>query len=468
MTAKGTVLIIEDSPSLAETYKAQLEKLGYGALIAGTGAVALALLSEGAGDCVLLDLKLPDMDGMEILSQARQWPHSPAVVVITANASLTLAVEAVRLGAFDYLVKPFAPARLATTITNALANTQLKREVETYRRTVEHDTLEGFIGRSVPMQRVYRIIEAAARSNASVFITGESGTGKELAAQAVHRLSPRAGKRFVALNCGAIPRDLLESTIFGHIKGAFTGAVTDQEGAAARAEGGSLFLDELGEMDMNLQTKLLRFIQTGTYERVGDGRVRQADIRFIAATNRDPLQAVAEGRLREDLFYRLFVVPVQLPPLRERGEDILLLARHFMAEISRNEGRVFTSISPKAEARLLAYDWPGNVRQLQNVIHNAMIMGDGPVLSEDMFSVLPATAPATLPAACAPAATAAPALAEDDGEILRLADMERLYVERAIKLCGGNIQLAAKRLGISASTIYRKKETWDGTQPTAG
>jgi len=465
MAAKGSVLIIEDSPSLAETYKAQLEKLGYGAIIAGTGAQALALLGEGVGDCVLLDLKLPDMDGMEILGQAKQWPHSPAVVVITANASLTLAVEAVRLGAFDYLVKPFAPARLATTITNALANTQLKREVETYRRTVEHDTLEGFIGRSVPMQRVYRIIEAAARSNASVFITGESGTGKELAAQAIHRLSPRAGKRFVALNCGAIPRDLLESTIFGHIKGAFTGAVTDQEGAAARAEGGTLFLDELGEMDMNLQTKLLRFIQTGTYERVGDGRVRQADIRFVAATNRDPLQAVAEGRLREDLFYRLFVVPVQMPALRERGDDILLLARHFMGEIARAERRSFSSLSPKAEARLLAHDWPGNVRQLQNVIHNAMIMHDGPVLTDDMLPPLPSTRE---PPRSAPASTSAamPAiLPETDGEILRLADMERLYVERAIALCGGNIQQAARRLGISASTIYRKKEVWDGTGP---
>jgi two-component system repressor protein LuxO len=313
------------------------------------------------------------------------------------------------------------------------------------------------------MQGVYRTIEAAARSTASVFITGESGTGKELAAQALHRLSPRSSKRFVALNCGAIPRDLLESTIFGHVKGAFTGATADHEGAAARADGGTLFLDELGEMEMGLQTKLLRFIQSGTYERVGEGRTRHADIRFVAATNRDPMVAVRNGLLREDLFYRLFVVPLEMPPLRDRGEDIVLIARRFLLEFAREEGRAFKSFSPEAEARLLTFSWPGNVRQLQNVIRNAVVLNDGPVLTEAMLPLAQIGIADPRPAANPPRPPVPrPDLPESETEIVSLADMERAYVERAIALCDGNIQLAARKLGISASTIYRKKESWGG------
>lgn len=460
--ARRTVLIVEDSKSLAATCQAQLAPLGHTLLLAETGRAAMDALDRAPVDCVLLDLKLPDMDGMDILRAARQRAAPPAVVVTTANAALTVAVEAVRLGAFDYLVKPFAAARLITTVGNALANTELKREVETFRRSVEHDGFCDFIGRSPPMQRVFRIIEAAARSSASVFVTGESGTGKELAAQALHRLSPRAERRFVALNCGAIPRDLLESTIFGHVKGAFTGAVTDQDGAAARADGGTLFLDELGEMDMALQTKLLRFIQTGSYERVGEPRARQADIRFIAATNRDPLAAVAEGRLREDLFYRLYVVPVALPPLRDRGEDILLIARRFLADFAREERRHFTGFTPEAEAALLGHDWPGNVRQLQNVVRNAVVLNDARLVSADMLGLRPAVRPPVPAAIAPPPAAGAAALPESEAAILPLPRMEQLYIERAIALCGGNIQRAARLLGISPSTIYRKKEGWGG------
>jgi two-component system repressor protein LuxO len=463
MAEQRTILIVEDSRSLAQTCKLQLEAVGHRVLMAETGKAALDLLHGNSVDCVLLDLNLPDMDGMDILREMRQWPHAPATVVTTANAALTVAVEAVRLGAFDYLVKPFAGARLVTTVTNALANVELKREVETFRRTVEHAGFADFIGRSLPMQRVYRTIEAAARSSASVFITGESGTGKELAAHALHTLSPRSTRQFVPLNCGAIPHDLLESTIFGHVKGAFTGATGDQDGAAARADGGTLFLDELGEMEMGLQTKLLRFIQTGTYERVGEGRSRHADIRFVAATNRDPLGAVREGRLREDLFYRLFVVPIAMPPLRDRGEDILLIARRFLEEFASAEGKAFKSLTPEVEARLMAYPWPGNVRQLQNVIRNTVVLNDGPAITEAMLPALPEP---DQPAAPPPRANGhtQPALSADLPEtaeaIIPLAEMERLYIERAIDLYEGSIQLAARKLGISPSTIYRKKEGW--------
>lgn len=253
MTGRRTILIVEDSASLALTFQAHLAPLGHDLLFAATGAAALAALRENAVDCILLDLKLPDMDGLEILDAMQQRTAPPAVVVTTSNASLATAVRAVRGGAFDYLVKPFQPARLVTTVENALLTVTLKREVATFKRTLQSGGFADFIGQSLPMQAIYRTIEAAAPSTASVLVTGESGTGKELAAEALHRLSRRASQAFVALNCAAIPKDLMESVIFGHVKGAFTGATADQEGAAARADGGTMFLDELGVMDPGLQ-----------------------------------------------------------------------------------------------------------------------------------------------------------------------------------------------------------------------
>ena len=450
------------------TSQAHLEPLGHIILIAGDGATAFAILRDRPVDCVLLDLKLPDIDGIEILEDIRRKPDPPAVIVVTANASMGTAVRAVRGGAFDYLVKPFAPDRLLTTVGNALNTQALRREVETLRRTVERTSFAGFVGSSAPMQAVYRIIEAVAHSNASVFITGESGTGKELVAEALHKMSPRQARPFVALNCAAIPRDLMESTIFGHVKGSFSGAVTDQEGAAARANGGTLFLDELGEMDVTLQTKLLRFIQTGSYQRVGDLRPCQADIHFVAATNRDPLTAIASGTLREDLYYRLNVVPIRLPALRERGEDILQIARHFLEKFAAEENKDFTGFTPDVEARLLALPWPGNVRQLQNVMRNITVLHNAKLVTLDMLpelataimAIAPQPGPAEPARAMANAAPSFSALPSGADAIAPLAVAERAYIENAIALCGGNLQLAARRLGISPSTIYRKKEGW--------
>ena len=456
MARQRTVLIVEDSPSQAATYQALLQPLGYRILLAGDGKTAFERLRAQPVDCVLLDLKLPDMDGIDILEELRTWPAPPAVIVVTANASLTTGVHAVKRGAADYLVKPISAGRLTTTVEIALSGADLRREVETLRRTVEPAEFAGFVGRSMPMQAVYRTIEAAAQSTASVFITGKSGTGKELAAEALHQMSGRKDRAFVALNCGAIPKDLLESVIFGHVKGAFTGATADQEGAAQRADGGTLFLDELGEMDPLLQTKLLRFIQTGSYQRVGDLRPRQTDIRFLAATNRDPIEAVRSGRLREDLFYRLNVVPVRLPPLRDRGEDIVLIARRFLAQFAAEERRQFKSFAPEVEARFLSYSWPGNVRQLQNAVRNIVVLHEGKEVTLDMLPPLEGTPPA--PAAAPPAPVAMPA---GPDAIEPLAVAERRYIERAIALCGDNLQLAARKLGISPSTIYRKKEIWE-------
>jgi two-component system repressor protein LuxO len=471
MSQKRTILIVEDSPTLAMTCQMQLESLGHIILLAGDGKAAYEAMRTQPVDCVLLDLKLPDMDGIDILRDVGGWPSPPAIVVITANASLTTAVSAVRGGAFDYLVKPFAAARLRTTVENALNSVSLRREVETLRRTVEHAEFADFVGRSMPMQAVYRTIDAAAQSTVSVFITGESGTGKELAAEALHRLSPRKSREFVALNCGAIPKDLLESVIFGHMKGAFSGAIVDHEGMAARSDGGTMFLDELGEMDPMLQTKLLRFIQTGSYHRIGESKPRRVNIRFVAATNRDPVEAVRSGRLREDLYYRLNVVPIRMPPLRERGEDIVLIARRFLNQFSTAEKRRFSSFAPEVEARFLSYAWPGNVRQLQNVVRNVVVLHDAKVVTLEMLPLLeePRTESSSTvvhqtPIPPPPSATRSNGEswfpATPDG-ITTLAAAERYYIEHAITVCGGNLQLAARKLDISPSTIYRKKEIWE-------
>jgi two-component system repressor protein LuxO len=316
---------------------------------------------------------------------------------------------------------------------------------------------QGFIGAAPAMQAVYRILETAAASRATVFITGESGTGKELAAEAVHRLSPRREKPFIAINCAAIPKDLIESEIFGHVRGAFTGAIADRVGAAQAADGGTLFLDELCEMDLALQGKLLRFIQTGTFQPVGSTQPRRTDVRFVCATNRDPLVEVREGRFREDLYYRLHVVPVQLPPLRDRGEDVVTIAEAMLAKSAAEEGRAFRGLAEDAKSALRAHRWPGNVRELENAVRTAVVLHDGEWVTAAML-------PLTLrePSPRQPAPSPPPLLPEADRarQIRPLAEVEREAIERAVALCDGNIPKAAAHLGISPSTLYRKRAAW--------
>jgi DNA-binding NtrC family response regulator len=312
------------------------------------------------------------------------------------------------------------------------------------------------------MQAVYRIIESAAPSKATVFITGESGTGKEVCAEAIHQCSPRREQPFIALNCAAIPHDLMESEIFGHVKGSFTGAQGDRKGAASLADGGTLFLDEICEMDLDLQSKLLRFIQTGTLQRVGSGKLETVDVRFICATNRDPLLEVKAGRFREDLYYRLHVIPLYLPPLRERGEDILLLARSLLQNYAKEENKRFRDFDAAAARVLLDYPWPGNVRELQNVVRNIVVLNDKELVSPDILppplNGVRALAVATT-AAQQPAATATtPAVG---GPIRPLWLVEKEVIEQAIASCDGNIPKAAALLEISPSTIYRKKQGWE-------
>ena len=484
MTEQSRILLVEDTVPLALTYQAYLEGEPYAVTHVETGREAMDILADDPPDVLLLDLVLPDMDGLSILEHISTNQVPTAVIVITANASLNTAIDAMRLGALDFLVKPFNADRLKVTLNNVLERQQLSQIVETYRREIDRQEYEGFIGSSLSMQRVYRIIDSAAGSKATVFITGESGTGKEVCAEAIHRQSPRADRPFIALNCGAIPKDLMESEIFGHVKGAFTGAVADRDGAARNAHGGTLFLDEICEMDMNLQTKLLRFIQTGTFQKVGGSKLEEVDIRFVCATNKDPLVEVAEGRFREDLYYRLHVIPVHMPPLNERGEDVLAIAEKLLGDYAQEEGKPFQGFDDQVRAVFNSYNWPGNVRQLQNVIRNIVVLNDGEWVTSEMLPApldqligsvepLPANQNQAMAGASSPQpATPAPVsggvvndlLPRSEDQLRPLDDMERQIIEHAIELCGDNVPQAAARLGISASTIYRKRQAWEDKQ----
>ncbi len=468
-TRRHTVLLVEDTPSLARTYQGFLRDEPYDIRHVETGTEALDALEDYTPQVVLLDLKLPDRDGLDILKEisARRLPC--AVIVVTAHGSLDTAVQAMRGGASDFLVKPFNMERLKVTLRNVLERSELVQVVKAYQESIDRQSYEGFIGSSLEMQAIYRMVESAAASDATVFITGESGTGKEVCAQAIHRASPRSARPFIAINCAAIPKDLMESEVFGHVKGAFTGAVSDRPGAASLANGGTLFLDEICEMDPLLQTKLLRFVQTGSFTPVGGSRVESVDVRFICATNRDPLGEVREGRFREDLYYRLHVIPIFLPPLRDRGEDCLDIARSLLADYAGQEGKGFQRLAPEAERIITGYDWPGNVRQLQNVLRNVVVLNDGEEVTADM---LPPTL--TSPARVAPTQPRRAGLSDvgqqppyEPGEVTDMARLAELIrplaevewdaIENAVALCGGDVRKAAVFLGIGPATIYRKR-----------
>jgi two-component system repressor protein LuxO len=455
------VLVVEDSSTLSLTYQRYLSQAGFSVTAAGSGREALAALDSGPA-VVALDLGLPDMDGLQLLSQVQAREQPPSVIVITSNASLGTAVSAMRAGAFDYLVKPFNAERLATTVRNALERNNLRKEVQVYRQELKRDHFHGFIGASLEMLAVYKTVESAARSNATVFVTGESGTGKEVCANAIHMASGRARKPFIAINCAAIPRDLMESEVFGHVAGAFTGALADRQGAAELADGGTLFLDEICEMDINLQAKLLRLLQSGTFQRVGSGKVMKADIRIVCATNRDPLAEVDAGRFREDLYYRLHVIPVHLPPLRERGDDVMLIANALLERLARSEGKKFTHLGDDALQTIARHDWPGNVRELQNAIHNAVVLHDGEVLEAAMLPEWVRAGKRMRANSAEPgggAAMAAP-LPRRSEAIMPLWQTEKQAILAAIEACEGNVLKAAAFLEIAVSTIYRKKTEW--------
>ncbi|WP_445398153.1 sigma-54-dependent transcriptional regulator [Zobellella sp. An-6] len=447
------VLLVEDTPSLAALYQAYLQDEPLSLTVVSNGRQALEHIRQQPPDILLLDLILPDMPGMEIL----QWLHRehPEVttIVMTAHGSVDVAVDAMRLGAHDFINKPVEAERLKVTLHNTMKFRHLNQLVDRFRHEIEQKRFQGFIGESLPMQKVYRLIENAAPSSATVFITGESGTGKEVCAEAIHQLSGRSEGPFIALNCAAIPKDLMESELFGHIKGAFTGALQDRDGAVIRADGGTLFMDEICEMDLELQSKLLRFLQTGLIQPVGSSRQIKVDVRIVCATNRDPLVEVEQGRFREDLYYRLHVIPVHLPPLRERGADVISIATALVRQASREEGKSFVGLSEATKDRLQAYHWPGNVRQLQNVIRNAVVLHQGEWIELDML-------PAPLDKPQSQGGSGQAAVEPAAAPIIPLASLERQAIERAIQHCQGNVSRAAALLEVSPSTIYRKLQSW--------
>ncbi|RTL73192.1 MAG: sigma-54-dependent Fis family transcriptional regulator [Hyphomicrobiales bacterium] len=461
---KQNVLIIEDVESLLRMYVSFLARDELKVDTATTGTAALAALKSSVPDVVVLDINLPDVYGLDILRDIKRQQMPTEVVVITSNGSVNLAVSAMREGAFDFIVKPFTADRLRITVKNALERRSLKKVVETLQDEFGHNEFCGFVGRSPAMQAVYRIIQNAAASKATVFITGESGTGKEVCAEALHKLSNRAKGPFVALNCAAIPHDLIESELFGHVKGAFTGATTDRQGAALRANGGTLFLDEIGELRIDFQAKLLRFIQSGEVQRVGEEKTRPVDVRIICATNRDPRAEVAAGRFREDLFYRLHVIPIELPALRARDDDVLLLATHFLSRYAAEDGKTFTGIDVDVEEAMLRHAWPGNVRELQNVIRQIVVLTTGPRVTSAMLpqefhakGQLDVAAAEACPAPVDPFALAGSG--NTDLKIKPLEDVITAAVHSAIEQCQGSIPRAAAALKISPSTIYRRLQS---------
>jgi two-component system repressor protein LuxO len=431
-------------PSQAEIARLLLRNAGYGVRVAASSEQAWAEMTTWQPEVVLLDVGLPGASGMDLLARLSAERLDTQVIVVTATDTPGAADDAIRLGAFDFIVKPFNAQRLAITVRNAL------RQGPRWRTR-----FHGFIGASAAMQAIYSTIESVAPSRASVFVTGESGTGKELAADAIHRASPHASGPFVALNCAAIPRDLLESEVFGHVRGAFTGATADRAGAARLADGGTLFLDEIAEMPLDMQVKLLRFVQTGTFQPVGASRTERVDVRFVCATNRDPMAEVRAGRFREDLFYRLYVVPLALPPLRARGDDVVLIARRFLEQFAHEDAKQFRGFSDEAEQALLSYAWPGNVRQLQNVVRNVVVLHDGPLVE---LSMLPL--PLGPSAASSPPPDLQPAPAAELPDIVPLAEMERRMILAALARTGDDVPRAAVLLEVNPSTIYRKLQAW--------
>ena len=460
--SKPILYIVEDSIAAGAMYKAYLEKKGYEVSHFVDGFSAMSAIKNKVPDVIIQDVCLPDVSGIDVLKFAKKIDKKTEVVVITSNSSIDVAVTAMREGAYDFIEKPFENEILLSAVQSALEQS-ISGGTQTVSTNLSGAKVKSdidFIGDSISVQTVKRILNSAARSKASVFVTGESGTGKEVCAEYLHDCSNRHDKSFVAINCAAIPADLFESEFFGHVKGAFSGAISDRKGAVEMANGGTLFLDELCEMALPLQAKLLRFLQTGLYSRVGSSDVVSSDVRVVCATNRNPQKEVADGRFREDLYYRLNVIPVNLPPLREREEDIIILAHFFLQQKCKSSNKLFKGFSKNTEKAFLSYDWPGNIRELQNVIENCVVMNEGDTVELDM---LPQFKKEALKSnvSTAKKSLLSEIEAELTDEIIPLWQVEKEAIESAVHICNGNIPLAAVKLGISASTLYRKIKNWE-------
>ena len=454
MTAKEThLLLVEDEAALREATAERLIDRGYRVVAVESGEAALEQLAEFAFDIVLTDLRLPGIDGSAVLSASLERYPEIVCVVVTGFGTVQDAVNAIKLGAVDFIAKPFQFEQLLHVLASALEQRRLRSE-NAYLRSQLEDRyrFEGLVGQSARMRELFDLLETVAASPSTVLLTGETGTGKELAARAIHHNSVRRAHRFVALNCSAVPETLLEAELFGHVKGAFTGAVANRTGRIETAHQGTLFLDEVGAMSISLQAKLLRVLQERELERLGDTRTIKVDVRVIAATNADLQQLVGDGLFREDLYYRLNVIPIFLPPLRERREDIPLLVQHFVARLSPHKKPAQkVTVTQEALRVMMAYAWPGNIRQLENAVERAL------ALSRDRTQIdvqdLPPELRDNSPAGQEPTVT----LPADGLDLpLYIADVERQLIGQALDETGGNRQQAARRLGLKRTTLVEK------------
>jgi len=440
------VLVVDDEEPFRRLLKRELSRKGFSVEVAADGREALALLRERAFDVILLDIVMPGLDGPATMKQPREDPAAPAIIVLTGRATVETAVEAMKNGAFDYLTKPYKLDELIVLVNRAhefgslsVKNRLLEQEL------VRQETPPDFVGRSRQLRQIQALIRKVAPTDSPVLILGESGTGKELVANTLWRASLRREQPLIPLNCATLSENLIESELFGHERGAFTSAVATKHGLVEVADRGTLFLDEIAELPLALQPKLLRFLDTGEYRRVGGTRAQSVDVRVIAATNRDLRGLIAAGRFREDLFYRLNVITLEIPPLRERPEDVPDLARHFLRKYGRKTACAARDFSEQALAALAAYRWPGNVRELENVVERAAILCEGdPIRPEDL----------AVPAAAA--AGAGGASAAGGAGPLALGDLEREHILRVLRESGGNQSRASQLLGIDRKTLYLK------------
>jgi DNA-binding NtrC family response regulator len=451
----GRVLIADDEANARSALADILTDEGYETCTASDGRKALALMASFDPDVVLTDLKMPVMDGLELLEQGRLIGPHTSFIVMTAFGSIETAVAAVKRGAENYLTKPLDTDAVAALVERALEKSRLSREAARLREQVgTRLSMKGILGDHPAMQRVLKTVEQVGKSRATVLIHGESGTGKELIAAAIHHNSPRREKAFVRLNCAALAESLLESELFGHERGAFTGAAGRREGRFKQADGGTLFLDEISEVPIGTQVKLLRFLQERAFERVGSNETVNVDVRIVAATNKDLTQRVERGEFREDLYYRLNVVQIDVPPLRARRSDIPVLAQHFLAKFADENGGSVTGFTDEALGALMSYAWPGNVRELENAIERAVVLADSSLIG---VAQLPMTSTRK---------------SRDDIGILlpgvTMKELERIAIERTLASVGGSTVRAAEILGISRRTIQYRLREWNGDEPMEG
>ena len=472
MTPRMTVLVVDDEPGLAEGMAEALERIGLRALSRTNGREALQVIAEEEIDLVLTDLVMHEVTGMDILRAAKQRHPDCEVVVISGQGSVEAAVEAIQAGAATYIRKPLRVEEVRAVVQKQIDRlTVQRRRDELERRVDESYGLPGIVGRSEAMRSVLTLVRQVADTNATVLILGESGTGKELVAQAIHRLARRRQAAFVAINCAAMSETLLESELFGHEKGAFTGAVRSHRGKFEYADGGTLFLDEIGDMPLTLQAKLLRVLETREVVRVGSNESIKVDVRIVAATNKDLEQAVREGRFREDLYFRIKVVTIRLPPLRERRDDVPMLVERFVKEFAALHGRGVHSVGTAAMAKLSNYAWPGNVRQLRNVLETAVLVTPGDAI--DVAHLPTEIAAVETPVAAVAARLTAEGVAERgpagsgslEDLVIPLVEAERILIRNALRASHGNREQAARSLGISERTLYRKIKEY-GSQVT--